>query len=89
MTEQECKAVVEMENNHLEWIYNETLKKCFGEPLPEKCTLSDWFKFNQLWEESGAYADAAAVQVHLREAGFDVKMSMTDKYKLVYKGYIV
>lgn len=88
MTEQDAKQLIEMENKHLDWIFNETMKKCFGDPLPEKCTISDWFKFTQLWHESGAYADAAVVQIHLRNAGFDVKMSMSDKFKLVYKGYI-
>lgn len=89
MTEQEAKEVIEKINQYLDWYYNETLKKCFNGRIPEKCTFSDWFKFNRLWNESGAYTDAAAVQVCLREAGFDVKMSMTDKYKLSYHGVIV
>lgn len=88
MTEQEAKEVIEKINEYLDWYFDETLKECFGKPIPEKCTLSEWFKFNQMWRESGAYSDAATVQVCLRNEGFDVKMSMNDKYKLVYKGYI-
>lgn len=89
MTEQDVKRTIEAENNHMEYLYDETLKKCFNGKIPEKCTLSDWFRFNEMWNKSGAYDDSCIIQKHLRDAGYDVKMSMTDKYKLSYHGVMV
>ena len=75
MFEGTAKRLIDIENDHIDYVFNATLKECFG-TIPDKISLTDWFKFNQAWQTAGVFHEAKAVQMVLRDEGYNVVMDM-------------
>lgn len=89
MTVKECMTVIEQENKHIDYVFNNVLCAILGHKpeADEKVTFSKWVEFNTEYRACGIHEDSKIIQSHLRENGFDVKMNMQD-YKLSYHGLI-
>ena len=48
-----------------------------------RISMNDWFKANEIVQKQNFYAEGHAIQMELRNAGYDVKMNMQDN-TLVY-----
>ena len=49
----------------------------------DKINMNGWFKANEIVQRQNFYAEGHAIQMELRNAGYDVKMNMQDN-TLVY-----
>lgn len=55
------------------------LLKAEGVPVKNgKISMNDWFKANEIIQRQNFYKEGHAIQMELREAGYDVKMNMQD-----------
>lgn len=85
MTRIEAKTLIERHNNEIDNYINNVLPSELGkEDNTATLTMGEWFKAQELIGKQDFYNKGRAIQIPLREQGFDVKMDMQSKKLILY-----
>lgn len=85
MTRAEVQTIIENHNNEIDNYINNILPSELGKKdNTETITATEWFKAQGLIQKQDFYKKGRAIQLPLRDLGFDVKMDMQSHKLILY-----